>query len=342
MDFELSDLERELATQVAAMAAGRFPLSSSRAAESQRDVVDPDAWQALIDVGVFSLLVPEDEGGLGLGLAQGTVVMEELGRVLALGPIVSTMALSPNLAAAADGIPHGLIEEPPSRSAFPLLVEHPESIASLVVVGPIEDSAQPPRLIPVVDLELDEVAEPLDPLTPLAWCRGVLPEGAELEGVTSHQLRQRAMVLASAFQVGIATEVVALATEYAKGREQFGRAIGSFQAIKHLLADAICRAELARAAVHAAAVTLDDAHVASAEGDTMGLSAVEVRWRAAASAKLLADEAAITHARTAIQVHGGMGFTWEVPVHLYLKRARVLASSFGTRAELADMMASLI
>ena len=69
MDFELSDLERELATQVAAMAAGRFPLSSSRAAESQRDVVDPDAWQALIDVGVFSLLVPEDEGGLGLGLA---------------------------------------------------------------------------------------------------------------------------------------------------------------------------------------------------------------------------------------------------------------------------------
>ena len=252
MDFELSDLERELATQVAAMAAGRFPLSSSRAAESQRDVVDPDAWQALIDVGVFSLLVPEDEGGLGLGLAQGTVVMEELGRVLALGPIVSTMALSPNLAAAADGIPHGLIEEPPSRSAFPLLVEHPESIASLVVVGPIEDSAQPPRLIPVVDLELDQ------------------------------------------------------------------------------------------AAVHAAAVTLDDAHVASAEGDTMGLSAVEVRWRAAASAKLLADVAAITNARTAIQVHGGMGFTWEVPVHLYLKRARVLASSFGTRAELADMMASLI
>lgn len=342
MDFELSDLDRELKSQVAAMAAGRFPLASSRVAESRRDVVDPDAWQALIDVGVFSLLVDEADGGLGLGLAQGAVVMEELGKVLALGPIVATMALSPHLARAAEGVPHGLVEDLADRSAVPLLIEHPNSIDSLVVVGPISDVAQPPRLIAASDLDLEEVAGPLDPLTPLATCTKWLALGTELDHVASHHLRQRAMVLASAFQVGIATQVVTLATEYAKGREQFGRAIGSFQAIKHLLADAICRAELARAGVHAAAVTLDDDHVAITEGDTMGLSAVEVRWRGVASAKLLADEAALTNARTALQVHGGMGFTWEVPIHLYLKRARVLASSFGTRAQLADMMASLI
>lgn len=342
MDFELSDLETELAAQVAAMAAGRFPLSASRLAAGRPDVVDPDAWQALLDVGIFSLLVPEHDGGLGLGLAQGAVVMEELGKVLAVGPIVATMALSPHLTAAAAGVPHGLVEEKGHGGALPLLIDHPAAIASAVALGPVVDVASPPRLVEVGDLALEPIPEPLDPLTPLARAVGPLPTGNALDQIANHHLRQTAMVLASAFQVGIATEVVAIATTYAKEREQFGRAIGSFQAIKHLLADALCRAELARAAVHAAAVTLDDAHVAETEGDTMGLSAIEVRWRAVAGAKLLADDAAITNARTAIQVHGGMGFTWEVPVHLYLKRARVMASSFGTQAELADMLAALI
>src|SRR5205814_1371057 len=98
--------------------------------------------------------------------------------------------------------------------------------------------------------------------------------------------------------------------------EQFDRPIGSFQAIKHLLADMVVRVEVARAAVYAAGAHLD------APDDTVD--------RSISVAKGLAGEAAIANGKTATQVHGGMGFTWEVDVHLYLKRAWVLDTHFGT------------
>jgi alkylation response protein AidB-like acyl-CoA dehydrogenase len=118
-----------------------------------------------------------------------------------------------------------------------------------------------------------------------------------------------------------------MATEYSLARKQFDRPIGSFQAVKHLLADAVVRAEVARTAVHAAAVTLDDPDVGDVD-------------RAVAGAKLLAGEAALKNAKTSLQVHGGMGFTWEVDVHLYLKRAWVLDTVFGSGAAHADEIAA--
>ena len=117
--------------------------------------------------------------------------------------------------------------------------------------------------------------------------------------------------------------------EYAKHRRQFGRPIGGFQAVKHLCADMAVRAEVARCAVQAAAVTADQPDV----GDPS---------RAAAGAKLLADEAALANGRSCIQVHGGMGFTWEVPAHLAFKRSRVLATQFGTDDQLAEQLARSI
>ena len=132
-------------------------------------------------------------------------------------------------------------------------------------------------------------------------------------------------MLTAALQVGAAAWATELAVEYAKGRVQFGRPIGAFQAVKHLCADMAVRAEVARVAVQAAAVTADQPDV----GDP----------RAAASgAKLLADEAALANGRSCIQVHGGMGFTWEVPAHLAYKRARVLSSQFGTADVLAESL----
>ena len=135
------------------------------------------------------------------------------------------------------------------------------------------------------------------------------------------------ILTAAPWCAGIAAATCDLAVDYAKGREQFGRPIGSFQAVKHLCADMLVRAEVARAAVQAAAVTVDQPEV----GDAL---------RAAAGAALLAAEAAMANAKACIQVHGGMGFTWEVPVHLYLMRARVLASTAGTSPELAAEVAA--
>ena len=340
MDFDLSEDQRALKEGIASLVDGVLPLESSRRSENRIVVVDPIAWTALAEAGVVSLLVPEADGGVGFGLAEGTVVFEELGRVLAPGPLIATTALAPVLPAAAAGEAHVVIDAP-GRSAVPPLLEHPSTACAMVVLPRVEQVAEEAVVIATADLHLTPVDRALDPLTPLAAVSTPLPDGQVIEGLDTSALRQRIMVLAAATQVGIAGEVVAIATAYALGREQFGRPIGGFQAIKHLLADALTRTELARAAVQSAAVILDDPLVADREADTLSLSIAQLRWRAVAGAKLLADDAAIANARTAIQVHGGMGFTWEVPVHLYLKRSRVLASSFGTRSELADLLAAL-
>jgi alkylation response protein AidB-like acyl-CoA dehydrogenase len=107
--------------------------------------------------------------------------------------------------------------------------------------------------------------------------------------------------------------------QHARAREQFGQPIGAFQAIKHLCADMLTRAELARAAVYAAAVTADPADIAAA--------------------RLLADEAALRGTRDCLQVHGGMGFTWECEVHLHLKRAWVRAQRTGGVTESEEILA---
>jgi alkylation response protein AidB-like acyl-CoA dehydrogenase len=116
--------------------------------------------------------------------------------------------------------------------------------------------------------------------------------------------------------LGIADTALESSRQYALEREQFGVPIGSFQAVQHMLADMYVRTALARSALYAGAAVLDDPEI----GDPMDASAV---------AKLLAGEAAVENARTAIQVHGGMGFTWEMLPNYLLKRAWVLEHTFG-------------
>ncbi|MGW6060148.1 acyl-CoA dehydrogenase family protein [Streptomyces sp. NPDC055189] len=148
----------------------------------------------------------------------------------------------------------------------------------------------------------------VDPLTPLHR----VPGGG---GTAAPE----ADLLIAAEQLGSAGKTCEMAVRYARERTQFGQAIGAFQAVKHLCAQMLVRTEVARAAVYAAAVTGD---------------ALEI-----AGAKLLADEAAVRGARDCLQVHGGMGFTWEADVHLHLKRAWVRAglgqSAAGAEEELA-------
>ena len=143
------------------------------------------------------------------------------------------------------------------------------------------------------------------------------------------RFRLEGATLAAALLLGIAEAVTERATAFAKEREQFGRAIGGFQAVKHLLADMVVRTEIARAAVYAAAVHLDDPEV----GDVVP---------AVSTAKLLAGENALANAKAAVQVHGGMGFTWEVPVHLYLKRAAFLDIAFGAVDDHAEVLAAAL
>ena len=327
MDFELSGDERLLGEGIRRLCAGRFPLERVRAGEG-RQKVDDDVWGALADAGVFCLRLPEADGGLGLGMAHAAVVFEELGRALVPGPLVASHVAAPVVPGAADGsVVVGLVDRatrPEGKAAvLPLVVSDLASLGALLVVD--DDGL---RQVDPATVGATAVERGVDPLTPL-WRVEHLPEGEPLGDTgAAARLRRDHRVLQGALLVGIAGATTELAVEYAKGREQFGRPIGSFQAVKHLCADMLVRAETARAAVHAAAVTIDQPDV----GD---------EWRAAAGAGLLAAEAALANAKACIQVHGGMGFTWEVPAHLYLMRARVLAETLGPAAALADTVAEL-
>jgi alkylation response protein AidB-like acyl-CoA dehydrogenase len=159
---------------------------------------------------------------------------------------------------------------------------------------------------------------PLDPLTPVHLV-SELPRGVEVgDRGAAETWRRNSALLAAAVQVGLGATAVGMAVAYAQEREQFGKPIGSFQALKHLLADAHTAVELARVAVQAAGVTIDE------DG---GVD--EVR-RAVASARLVASRAAHAATTTCIQVHGGMGYTWELDAHLLLKRVLVLDQAPGT------------
>jgi alkylation response protein AidB-like acyl-CoA dehydrogenase len=346
MDFRVSEAQRELAEGIRSMLAGRLPLQRIRAGEGEEHVMGADDWAALGDTGVFSLTLPEP-AGTGLALSDACVVFEELGRALVPGPLVGTF-----LAAARDLVPGavegramvGIIAN--SDGGPPWLVEHLSSLdaAFFLPTGGIGGGRS--LLTDIREAPAAQrVATPLDPLTPL-WQLTQLPaaslsQARDLDDPDQELFRDGA-ILTAALQVGHAAETLDLAVAYAKEREQFGKPIGSFQAIKHMCADMLVRAEVARAAVHAAACLADAPDVLAAEAAAAGTTPFAWQQRAAAGAKLLADEAAITNARVAIQVHGGMGYTWEVPLHLHLKRSRVLATTFGTSAFLSTLLGSLV
>ena len=326
MDFEVTEFQSELAAGIRRLCEGRFPLESIRSREGTDQVIDRGGWKELGDAGVFHLCLAEEAGGVGLGLAEAALVFEELGRSLVPGPLVASHLAAGLVDGADDGtVVVGLVERPVpgavGTGVLPVVVEHLADLDVLLVLSGegIE------RLDPGA-LAADPLPRPMDPLTPV-WSVTDLPAGEPLAGAdVAAWWRRDGAVLTAALQVGMAQWACDLAVAYAKERVQFGRPIGGFQAVKHLCADMAVRAEVARIAVQAAAVTVDQPDVG--DGPV-----------AAAGAKLLADEAAVTNGRSCIQVHGGMGFTWEVPAHLAYKRARVLATTFGTDDVLAEELA---
>jgi len=329
VDFEVSEFQTELADGIRRLCEGTFPLEDIRRTESTEQVVDRAGWARLGEAGVFHLCLAEEAGGVGLGLAEAALVFEELGRALVPGPLVASHLAAGLIDGADDGsVVVGLVERPVAgavgTASLPVVVEHLADLDVLLVLS----DAGIERLDPA-SLDAARLPRPMDPLTPV-WSLPALPAGEPVAGPdVAAWWRRDGAVLTAALQVGMAQWACDLAVEYAKGRVQFGRPIGGFQAVKHLCADMAVRAEVARCAVQAAAVTVDQTDV--------GDPAV-----AAAGAKLLADEAAVTNGRSCIQVHGGMGFTWEVPAHLAYKRARVLATQFGGDDALAEALADAL
>ena len=322
MDFQLSEDQEALRAGIRSFCDGRLPTDALR--ELEKKGFDRTLWRELAGMGVFSLRQSEAAGGVGLGSADAVIVFAELGRRVVPGPLVWTHLAADWIDGAGSGesIVGGI--ELRVGTNDPLLVEHLEQLDALLVLK--EDGVY--RVDPK-QLDARSVGTPFDPFSPLHEV-AKLPPGERIgDAAVAAKLRLDGAALAAGQLFGIAEMTQELATDYAKKRMQFGRPIGSFQAIKHILADCYTRQELARAAVYAAGATLDDATVGSAE-------------RAVATAKLIAGDAAMKNARACIQVHGGMGYTWEIPAHYYLKRAWVLENSFGGVDEHAQRLAEIV
>jgi alkylation response protein AidB-like acyl-CoA dehydrogenase len=322
MDFEPTEDQAALAAELRRFLDARVTPEARRAIAGMPGAVDRALWRELAGLGVFTLTLPEAEGGVGLGLAEATLVFEELGRAVVPGPVVGTF-LAADLGVPGAGTGEAVVGLVPAGA--PALVEHLAALDALVVVGDdgVAVTGRPPSTRPV--------ARPLDPLTPVDVV-DALPAGEPRGGPElARRLRTAAALLAAALQVGLADAAVALATGHARERTQFGKPIGAFQAVKHLLADAQVGVEVARAAVQAAGVELDDAGDASPGAH-----------RAVDAARIVASRAADRATRACIQVHGGMGFTWELDAHLYLKRALVLDVGVGSPEEAAAGLAAAL
>ncbi|MDX3884225.1 MAG: acyl-CoA dehydrogenase family protein [Sphingomonas sp.] len=265
---------------------------------------DDGVWNGLVEMGLAGLLVPEDQGGLGMGLIEAALIAVELGRANVSEPIVDTaFVAAPWLAAKGQidrlgDIAGGALKVALAHDVNPWVADLDQA-GAVISHGKLADVAASP-------VALDSV----DPLRRLS-ARGDLGSGDPL-------LLDLAALMAAAQLVGAADRMLALAVDYAKQREQFGQPIGSFQAVKHHAASVAVKVEFAKPVLWRAAYALQNGH---ARGS------VHI-----SHAKLAATDAAIFAAETAIQIHGAMGYTYEVDLHFWMKRAWALAGAWGDRA----------
>ena len=288
MDFTFSEMQDELRRQARDWVRDRYPLERAQEAALSDAGWDQTTWRELVELGWLGVSVAEEHGGAGLSFLEEAVLFEELGYALYSGPFLVTLAALPSLPAEAQRA----VVDGGRRWSVELGGYVPELERVDVVVT--EDGAVPAAgsTLPTMDvtrplgrLGHDLGAEPL--AEPLDLPR--LRTGLALEAV------------------GIAQRALDLGVEHARAREQFGRPIGVYQAVSHPLADTYVDAELARSLAYWAAWAV-------AEGEPEA----EV---AAAAAVGRAGEAAVHACERSIQVHGGIGFTWEHVLHRYYKRA---------------------
>ncbi|MFI7286795.1 acyl-CoA dehydrogenase family protein [Streptomyces anulatus] len=322
MDFQLSDDQRALRSGMRDLLDAVFDRDRLRAAVERGGTLDRSLWRELGAAGFFALRLPEEAGGVGLGLPEAVLLFEEAGRALLPGPLVATHLAAGLVKGAAEG--EAVVTAVDGELPVAHLAE-----ADAVLVGADALVGEPLRAF----VAAARPVRSMDPLTPLhrtgaagaAAARAVPgPAGARAvtERTTAHaeRIRFEGALLVAAEQLGSAARTTETAVQHAGDREQFGSPIGSFQAVKHLCADMLVRTEPARAAVYAAAVTGDPVEIAAA--------------------KLLADEAAVRNARDCLQIHGGMGFTWEADVHLHLKRAWLRSAARLTGAGAEELLAA--
>jgi len=273
MDFRFTEDQQDLIDAAKAFFDGESTVERMRAIVAGQDV--SDLWPEFAQLGLLGLMAPESAGGL----EQPLVVMAGVAEAAGYAGLSE-----PYLEIAGIAVPHATEEE---------------------LKGQIQQ-AKRSNLRPYVDGSLaqgGQAVKSIDPLRHLVKAKS--GDDDNIESINLH-----GAVLTSAQLIGLAQRMVDMSVDYAKDRQQFGKPIGSFQAIKHLLANVYTQIEFTRPIIHLAAIK--------------GGAAVH-------NAKVAAIDTAMLAAETAIQVHGGMGYTYEVDLHLFMKRAWALCGEWGDR-----------
>ena len=366
MDFAFNEEQEELRATARAFLANHSGSEQIRAAMESELGYDPQIWkQIAMELGWSAVTIPEAYGGLALGPVELTALVEVMGESLLCVPFFSTVCLGVNALVVAG-------TEEQKQEHLPRIAEG-ESIATLAHAGPSEsitvvfrpeadgvslsgvadfvvDGCTADLLIVAAEAEtggeiglfivpgdapgLARAAHPtLDQTRRLASVRlddVRLPATARMTGGEDslQEILDRAVIALAAEQVGGAQRCLDLAVAYAKEREQFGRPIGSFQAIKHKCANMMIELESARSAAYYVAC------VATEASDELPV--------VASLAKAYCSDTYFQCAAECLQIHGGVGFTWEYDVHLYFKRARSSESLLGDPATHRERVARLI
>ena len=366
MYYDLTDEQRAIKSTAHDFLAARFKSERMREIAASDDGLDPDGWREMAELGWAGLALPEEWGGQGLGIVELAVLFEEMGYALAPSPLLSnTVAglalsfcgsddqrqrfLAPLAAGELRGTPalwdagspatvgeftmaavagdDGTVLDgekilvPDAAGADFFLVATSDGRRHLVERGAAgvtvtpEDGIDPTRRFSAVRFEGVQVA-----------AADTLPG----EGAHYYPVFHRVCVALAAESTGIAQRTLEMAVSYAKDRQQFGRPIGAYQAVSHRCAQMLLETENARSAVYGAAWAAD------AEPESLPL--------AASIAKAYASDAGWRVPDASIQVHGGIGFTWEHDLHFFLKRGRANASMYGDarwhREQVADAVLS--
>lgn len=307
--------EREMLREtVAALVAKHANPAAVRAAMDNDRGYDDSLWQLLCEqVGAAALVVPEELGGAGGELADAATVLQELGRALVPSPLLGTTLAELALLAAPEPDTEALEALAEGRCIGALVLD-----ADYVVNGDVADV-----VVGVADGQLSRWtrfdAQPVVTMDPTRRLARLHPEQTQPLGADPG-LADAAAILLAAEQIGAAEHCLQLTVDYAKDRVQFGRPIGSFQALKHRMADLYVTVATAKAVV---------AEACGAPTPT-----------GAARARLAATEALTTVAGEAIQLHGGIAITWEHDMHLYFKRAHGSAHLLETPRQLVARLES--
>ena len=364
MYFDLTDEQQAIKATAKQFLASRYKSERVRELAASEDGFDADGWREISELGWPGLALPEEWGGQGLGIVELAILFEEMGYALAPSPLLSNTVVGLALSLCGS-------DEQRERYLRPLALGETRGAAALWDAGStatpgafkLEAEADGEAVvlsgekILVMDAAsadffmvatsdgrrhlvagdtpgLVVAAETsLDPTRRLSSVRfeGVRVEAADTmpgEGREYEAVLDRMCVALAAESTGVAQRTLEMAVEYAKDRQQFGRPIGAYQAVSHRCAQMLLETENARSAVYGAAWAAD------AEPDSLPL--------AASMAKAYAGDAGWRVPDASIQVHGGIGFTWEHDLHFFLKRGRSNAAMFGDTKWHRERVAAIV